>query len=323
LHKGVAVNNRINDKAEILKLVEISRLYYERDLTQAEIAGKMNISRPAVSKFLSEARQRGIVKIDIKSPLMSDEALLEELRRAYGIKGGLVVPAGSADEKLLSKLIISQAALYIETLLPDVSRIGLGWGDTVGRLVDELKIRPAVENKNGCVCPVIGSAPNDIKWYQTNELTRSFAEKTGFTPHYLHAPAFPVTLKNKKLFEDTVEYHEISNRWRELEMVILGVGTYPSVPDQATAARFGNLLREKKAAGMLATYYFDGEGNLIDSKDDIVIRIGLEDLARVDKAFLIGGGLQKTHAVRATLKTGLVNHLITDDRTAQALFGRV
>jgi DNA-binding transcriptional regulator LsrR (DeoR family) len=319
LHKGVSVNNRINDKAEILKLVEISRLYYERDLTQAEIAGKMNISRPAVSKLLSEARQRGIVKIDIKSPLMSDENLLEELCSAYGIKGGLVVPAGSADEKLLAKLIISQAALYIETLLPDVTRIGLGWGDTVGRLVDELKIRPAVEIQTGYVCPVIGSAPNDIKWYQTNELARSFAERTGFKPHYLHAPAFPVTLKNKKLFEDTVEFHEISKCWRELEMVILGVGTYPSVPDQATAARFGNLLREKKAAGMLAAYYFDDEGNLIDSKDDIVIRIAPDDLARIDKAFLIGGGLKKISAVRATLKTGLVNHLITDDRTAQAL----
>jgi DNA-binding transcriptional regulator LsrR (DeoR family) len=313
------VYNRINDKADILKLVEISRLYYERDLTQAQIAVKMNISRPAVSKLLSEARQRGIVKIDIKSPLMSDENILAELCSAYGLKGGLVVPSGSADERLLTRLIISQAALYIQLLLSEVGRIGLGWGDTIGRLVDEFKNQPAAEVESSFVCPVIGSAPNAIKWYQTNELTRSFAEKTGFTPRYLHAPAFPVTLKNKKLFEDTVEYQEISQHWQELEMVILGVGTYPSVPDQATAARFGNLLRKKKAVGMLATYYFDEQGNLIDSKDDIVIRIAREDLARIDKALLIGGGEKKIGTVRATLKTGLVNHLITDEKTARAL----
>ncbi len=300
-------------------MVEISRLYYERELTQAQIAGKMNISRPAVSKLLTEARQRGIVKIDIKSPLMSDENILAELCSAYGLKGGLVVPSGSADEGLLAGLIISQAALYIQKLLPEVSRIGLGWGDTIGRFVEELNFRPAVEIRSGYVCPVIGSAPNDIKWYQTNELTRSFAEKTGFTPHYLHAPAFPVTPKNKKLFEDTVEYQEISKHWRELEMVILGVGTYPSVPDLATAARFGVLLQEKRAVGMLATYYFDDEGNLIDSKDDIVIRIARDDLARIDRAFLIGGGERKINAVRATLKTGLVNHLITDENTARVL----
>jgi DNA-binding transcriptional regulator LsrR (DeoR family) len=250
---------------------------------------------------------------------MSDESLLDELCGAYNLKGGLVVPSGSADEKLLARLIISQAALYIEKLLSQVTRIGLGWGDTIGRLVNQLKGHPSVEYRIGYVCPVIGSAPNDIKWYQTNELARAFAEKTGFIPHYLHAPAFPVSLKNKKLFEYTIEYQEISKLWRELEMVILGVGTYPSVPDQATAARFGNLLREKKAVGMLATYYFDDDGNLIKSKDDIVIRIASDDLARIDKVFLIGGGEKKINAVRATLKTGLVNHLITDEKTAQAL----
>jgi len=313
------VNNRINDSADILKLVEISRLYYERDLTQAEIAKRMNISRPAVSKLLQEARLRGIVKIDIKSPLMSDESLLDELCGVYNLKGGLVVPSGSADEKLLARLIISQAALYIEKLLSKVTRIGLGWGDTIGRLVDKLKGHPSVESGIGYVCPVIGSAPNDIKWYQTNELARAFAEKTGFTPHYLHAPAFPVSLENKKLFENTIEYQEISKRWRELEMVILGVGMYPSVPDQATAARFGNLLREKKAVGMIATYYFNRDGKTIFSKNDIVIRIALDDLKRIDKVFLIGGGEKKIIAVRGTLKTGLVNHLITDEKTAQAL----
>ena len=309
----------MTNNADILKLVEISRLYYERNLTQAEIAKRLNISRPAVSKLLSEARIRGIVTIEIKSPLMSDEMLLRDLSEVYSLQGGLVVPSGSADDKLITTLLISQAALYFEKLLSGAKKIGLGWGDTMGRLIDELK-KQTMSDLSGCfVCPVIGSAPNDIKWYQTNELARSFAEKTGFTPYYLHAPAFPVSLKNKKLFENTIEYKEISNFWHDLDVVMLGIGTYPSVPDQATAARFGNLLREKKAVGMLATYYFDSDGNLIKSNDDIVIRIAPNDLKRIDKAFLVGGGAKKINAVRATLKTGLVNHLITDEKTAKAL----
>ena len=309
----------MNNQADILKLVEISRLYYERDLTQAEIAKRMNISRPAVSKLLSEARIRGIVRIEIKSPLMSDDSLLKQLCEAYNLKGGLVVPSGSSDGKLITQLIISQASLYFEKLLLDVNKIGLGWGDTMGRLVDGLNHISSGKQKTGHVCPVIGSAPNDIKWYQTNELARAFAEKTGFLPYYLHAPAFPVSLKNKKLFENTIEYQEISKLWHELDVVILGIGAYPSVPDQATAARFGNLLRDKKAAGMIATYYFDRDGHIIKSKDDIVIRIPLEALKRAAKIFVIGGGEKKINSIRGTLKTGLVTHLITDDRTAQAL----
>ncbi|MGD9137633.1 MAG: sugar-binding domain-containing protein [Desulfobacterales bacterium] len=309
----------MNNHAEILKLVEISRLYYERNLTQADIAKRMNISRPAVSKLLSEARIRGIVRIEIKSPLMSDDSLLKELSDAYNLKGGLVVPSGSANGKLITQLLIAQASLYFEKFLLGMNKVGLGWGDTMGRLVDGLKNISSSIKKTGYVCPVIGSAPNDIKWYQTNEIARVFTEKTGFVPYYLHAPAFPVSLKNKKLFENTLEYQEISKCWQELDIVILGIGTYPSVPDQATAARFGDLLRKKKAVGMIATYYFDVEGNIIKSKDDIVIRIPLDDLHCVDKVFVIGGGEKKINSIRGTLKTGLVSHLITDDRTAEAL----
>ena len=309
----------MDEQADILKLVEISRLYYERNLTQAKIAKKMNISRPAVSKLLSEARNRGIVKIQIKSPLMSDLPLLQELCEVYRLKGGLVVPSGSADDKMIMRLLVSQASLYFEKLLPQVNRVGLGWGDTMGRLVDELKQKIFLDEKKGCVCPVIGSAPNDIRWFQTNELARIFAEKTGFTPYYLHAPAFPGSRKNKMLFENTIQYQEISRLWGELDLVILGVGIYPSVPDQATAVRFGNLLKENKAVGMIATYYFDKDGTIIESKDDIVIRIPLEDLKKSKQVFVIGGGEKKIYSIRGTLKTGLVTHLITDDRTAQAL----
>lgn len=309
----------MNNDANILKLVEISRLYYERNLTQAEIAERMNISRPAVSKMLSEARIRGLVKIEIQSPFMSDDSLLQELNAAYNLKGGVIVPSGSADEELIIKLLTSQAALYFEKMLSEVTKVGLGWGVTMGGLVDEMKNTSAFAHKSGFVCPVIGSAHNDIKWYQTNEIARVFAEKTGFKTCYLHAPAFPGSLKNKELFENTLEYHEISKLWGCLEVIILGVGTYPSVPDQATAARFGNLLRAKKAVGMIVAYYFDRDGNIIESKDDIAIRIPLEDLRRVDRVFVIGAGEKKINSIRGTLKTGLVTHLITDDKTAQKL----
>jgi DNA-binding transcriptional regulator LsrR (DeoR family) len=309
----------MNNDANILKLVEISRLYYERNLTQAAIAERMNISRPAVSKMLSEARIRGLVKIEIQSPFMSDDSLLQELNAAYNLKGGVIVPSGSADEELIIKLLTSQAALYFEKMLSEVTKVGLGWGVTMGGLVDEMKNTSAFAHKSGFVCPVIGSAHNDIKWYQTNEIARVFAEKTGFKTCYLHAPAFPGSLKNKELFENTLEYHEISKLWRCLEVIILGVGTYPSVPDQATAARFGNLLRAKKAVGMIVAYYFDRDGNIIESKDDIAIRIPLEDLRRVDRVFVIGAGEKKINSIRGTLKTGLVTHLITDDKTAQKL----
>jgi len=301
---------------EILRLVDISRLYYEEGLTQAEIAKKLKISRPAVSKLLAEARIRGIVKIEIKSPLESNENLLQPLLHQFKLDGGLIVQTGSGEANLKHRLLISQATQYIEKKLQESNNIGLGWGLETGSVLDEMKSRPQNGQSNGTVCPIIGSAPNDIKWFQTNELARIFSNKTGYSPYYLPAPAFPMSNENKQLFEQTDEYQVVSSLWNNLDMVLLGIGTYPSVPDQATAARFGDKLRKKGAVGMMATYYYDHEGRFIESDNDIVIRIPLKLLMKTRVVLIIGSGLEKIHSIIGALKTGLVTHLITDEETA-------
>jgi DNA-binding transcriptional regulator LsrR (DeoR family) len=301
------------------RLAEISRLYYEDHLTQSEIARKLSISRPTVSKLLAEAKKTGIVKIEIKSPLEGDDLLLNQLAGMYKLKGGLIVPTGSNDENLNSKLTISQGAIYLDELIGTMRNVGLGWGFSMGGLIDALNPKTSKENMDRTVCPIIGSAANAIKWYQTNELARIFAEKTGFKPYFLHAPAFPVSEDNKKHFENTFEYQEISNLWTELDTVILSIGTYPSVPDQATAARFGNKLRERKAVGMIAAYYFDIDGEIIESENDIVIRIPLEILKKVKRVIAISSGEKKVNATRGALLTGIVTHLVIDEVTARQI----
>ena len=303
-------------KFEILRLVEISRLYYEEGLTQAEIAEKLNISRPAVSPLLAAKSIRGIVKIEIKSPLESNEDLLQPLSHRFNLDGGLIVQTGTGDATLKHRLLISQATQYIEKKLQVSNNIGLGWGLETGSILDEMKPRLQNGQSNGTVCPIIGSAPNDIKWYQTNELARIFSNKTGYAPYYLPAPAFPMSNENKQLFEQTDEYQVVSSLWNKLDLVLLGIGTYPSVPDQATAARFGDKLRKEGAVGMMATYYYDHEGRFIESDNDIVIRIPLKLLKKTRVVLIIGSGLEKIHSILGALKTGLVTHLITDEETA-------
>ena len=50
------------------KIVLVANLYYKNNLSQREIANRLNISRPWVSKLLSRAGDVGIVKIKIDSP---------------------------------------------------------------------------------------------------------------------------------------------------------------------------------------------------------------------------------------------------------------
>ncbi len=77
-------------------MVAAARLYYLQDATQAEIADRLGISRPTVSRLLAEARRVGIVGIDIVEP--TDGGLDELARRrsaSLGISKVWLVPAGT------------------------------------------------------------------------------------------------------------------------------------------------------------------------------------------------------------------------------------
>lgn len=49
----------LENDAEIRRLIHVASLYYEKEMTQSEIAKEMNVSRPLVSKMLSRARGYG------------------------------------------------------------------------------------------------------------------------------------------------------------------------------------------------------------------------------------------------------------------------
>lgn len=78
---------------ELLRLIEISKLYYDQNKTQAEIARIMDISRPLVSNLLNKARKEGVVKIDILSYQHSNLGLSQGLCRRFNLKSCHVVSA--------------------------------------------------------------------------------------------------------------------------------------------------------------------------------------------------------------------------------------
>ena len=61
-------------------------LYYLQDATQAEVAVKLGVSRATVSRLLSEARQAGIVRIEVIAPVDEDlDRLSRDTYTALGL----------------------------------------------------------------------------------------------------------------------------------------------------------------------------------------------------------------------------------------------
>ncbi|MFB3926190.1 MAG: sugar-binding transcriptional regulator [Syntrophales bacterium] len=307
------------DPKNVLTLVEVAKMYYEQELTQADIAAALGVSRPLISNMLHRAKEIGIVNIEIRSPLQSDKELFSRLKKRYGLVDGLIIPANPHNLDFSLKNVLSQAALFVDKRLANSQKIGLGWGGTVAKLVSVLDVTQSKTGSQKVVCPLIGSMTSPASDWHPNELARRLTERIGGETVWLHAPAFPGTNENYKNFLATEEFQHIFKCWQKLDAAIVEIETYPSVPDQATAMRFGGALLEKQAVGGLLSYFYDISGNIIDGENDYVIRIPLEFLRKIKKIFLICSGNTKAQALLGALKMGLVTHLITDDIVASTI----
>ena len=57
-----------SDHEKRRRLAYVARRYYLDDQKQSDIAAELGISRPMVSRLLTEARQLGVVEITVHDP---------------------------------------------------------------------------------------------------------------------------------------------------------------------------------------------------------------------------------------------------------------
>ena len=302
---------------KISRLVNIARLYYEEDKTQSEIASRYQISRPMVSKLLKEARELGIVTIRIQNPAEDagdQEALVEQIRRAFGVYGGAAVPDGPNDSA--TNAGISRTALgYLESLEED--SLGLGWGHIIGDLVATVERENRTLKVGSRICPLIGNGGVGLKNYHSNELVRVIAEHSQAEPEFLYSPACMSSEQELSLIRELDNYRNVYNDWERLDVALVNIGNFPSVPDFATEARFGDLLVRRKAVGRILNYFVDVEGRVIHSDMDFAVQIPLELLRKTKHVVGICSANTSSAALRAVLRTGLVNYLIAPGRVVE------
>lgn len=59
------------DLKKINQILRISKMYYEMDMGQVEIAKKEGISKSSVSRLLKSGKDLGLIEVRIKEPVIS------------------------------------------------------------------------------------------------------------------------------------------------------------------------------------------------------------------------------------------------------------
>ena len=106
------------------KLAYVARRYYLEDQRQSDIAKELGVSRPLISRMLSEARELGVVEITIHEPGARREDLMERLRSFHAIQSGVLVEDGKDEDE--TNRALSQGAVavsYTHLTLPTTIRV--------------------------------------------------------------------------------------------------------------------------------------------------------------------------------------------------------
>lgn len=292
-------------KEKRLRLEKVARLYYEEGLSQAEIAGRMKVSRPLISRMLHEAREWGIVEIRIHSQAPESEELLAKAS-AFGLKGGVFIQKAE-DDNITNRLIGESVLKLIDQL--GGGRIGLGWGHVIGMIVSILEERTPENSSITDVSPMAGNSGISIRHYHSNENVRIFAQQTMAQGHYLYTPALAETRQELERLLQTQQYRSIMQEWKALDIALVNIGVHPSTPDFATSARFGKLLTERHAVGRMIAYFFNEEGEIIFSDQDYSIQIPLDTLVGARHVIGICSANVTPAALRGALRTRMFTHI--------------
>lgn len=309
----------MDKESRMERLVNVARLYYEEDKTQSEIASRYGISRPMVSRLLKEAKNLGIVEIRIQTPEQpggQSKERLEKLRRSFGICGEAVVADGYND--ITTNAAIADTALGYLTELGQ-ERLGIGWGHIIGDLVARIERDESPVSISGHVCPLIGNGGVGLKNYHSNELVRVIAEHSGAEPDFIYSPACVLSEQELMLTKELENYRTVYQAWEQLDVALVNIGNFPSVPDFASEARYGNLLVKHKAVGRILNYFVDIDGHIIHSDTDYAIQIPLELLGRVRHVVGICSANTRAKALCGALRSGYINHIIAPEHVIRAV----
>lgn len=312
----------MNTKFDISLMVNVAQMYYIDGMKQDGIANRLRISRSMISMILAEAKELGIVNINIRNPLLNNEELSQEIRASFGLKECVVIPTAIQDANTLRGLLAQRATEVFNRLLDHQCVVGITWGRTCFEFISSYS--PNRDFREISVAALIGGSNQTANYFRLNEMVRVFAEKLNGVPAFIHGPALASSIEEKEFYVKSSSMQTILEKWQNLDIVISGIGTLSKYNGIERETFIGEneiyiQVEDNNAVGDICARYFDIEGTLIkDFFYERIIGIPVEDLRNAKTVIGLASGAEKSYSIIGALRTGLIDILITDELTAKS-----
>ena len=286
--------------------------YYFENLTQQAIADRLSISRMRVIKLLETARQTGVIQFRLRSDGVGMMELSRGLMEKYHLKDTFIIPTPDAG-MLPNEAVARAGAMYVADRLGDNACINVGYGDTLSRTLNHLATM--VQTPVTCI-----SLTGGVSYYLPNARSNIFNARLVLMPAPLLAstPEMAAAMLAESSVSEIIRMASLSS------FTLVGIG---AMDDSATIIKSGMLsqadllrLRTSRAVGDVLCHFLGADGQLIPTPiEDRLIATPLSGLKAMPNVVGLAAGAQKVEAIRAVLRGGYLDVLITDEATADLL----
>lgn len=306
-------------------VTEICWHYYVNEMTQAEIARLLDVTRLRVNQAIQRAKTLGFVKIQIESPFLPRIELQEELKTCLGLKRAVISPSNEADYDYHKSVGAALAALLTERLATgDWKSLGVSWGLTLDSAIRKL---PRQSHPDLEVVSILGGTAKGST-LNSFGIASGFANVLGARYSVLTAPIYLSEGIDREVFLSQYALKEHFEKFASLDAVLL---TCSNVSEKSFLVEHGlpqglspEALIDAGAIGDVLGKFLDRDGSSVSAQvDNRTVGMSLEDVIEVPEKIMAAAGPHKVEILKAACQRGLVDTLVTDDTTARLLLKSV
>lgn len=299
----------------------VARLYYLDGLGQSEVARFAKVSQAKVSRLLSLARERGIVRITVADYEPRRRELEDQLCARLGLALVVVIKASDGLEVAdLRRAIGHFGAPVVGSLIGARDVVALAGGRTIHELVQHL---PETRDKGLTVVQAMGSVDSSVNAFDAQEVGRVLVQRLGGLFLALNTPAFLPEKRTRDALLELEQVRDVLDHLGRAKVAIVGLGTLENsvfVERGVLSAKAIADLHRAGAVGELCGRFIDGDGEECASPwRDRVIGVQLEQLRKIPQVIGVVSGSDRSAAIIAAVRGGLLKSLVIDEAGGSAL----
>ncbi|EAR52712.1 putative transcriptional regulatory protein [Oceanicola granulosus HTCC2516] len=302
------------------QIIEAAWCYFKDDMSQADIAARLGLSRSTVVNYLALARARGYVRVSLHPEIFRQREIAEELKRKFALKDALVVP-GQPDDPAADLLRVARAAAdWLPELLTAGDRLGVSWGETVYHISTEVE---AIAIPGLDIVQLVGSRATPLG-FAAETCSANLATAFSANCINLHAPLLVQSSDLAEMLRREPVIAAQLDAIRTCNKVLFAAGSVGSdshvvrsgVVSEATLAAY----QARGAAAVICGRFIDRDGNPIPGEIDArIIGTTIDEMRGKELGLLAAAGADKTEPTRAALRAGFTTHLVTCSEIAAGL----